>query len=175
MRNSSGFEFYPGRRLPVVCRDGVTRSAVCTGYADQVLPAAVQVTVAGKRRTVSGFISCTGQRLNATPESLKQLGLPAFVYQFTGTGTNAALIPLTSHKPRLATVARKLIAAVKCVNGDHSPAAMADVCRTKSVRQQSPGGWIAGHFLSRLREGEIKRLAAYFDRLARFRSSPPSA
>jgi hypothetical protein len=172
MRNPSGFEFYPGRRLPVVCRDGVTRSAVCTGYADQVLPAAVQVTVAGKRRTVSGFIY--------NPRSVFLKGwtedLPRFA--FTGTGTNAALIPLTSHKPRLATVARKLIAAVKCVNGDHSPAAMADVCRTEAAGltepagQESPG-WIARRILSRLWEGDVKRLAVYFDRLSKLDRIPP--
>ncbi len=185
MRNPSGFEFYPGRRLPVVCRDGVTRSAVCNSWGGEVYGAscfaAVQVSVAGKRRTVSGFISCTGQRLNATPELLRQLGLPAFVYRFTGTGTNAALIPWTAHKPRLAKLARKLIVATaysKTAEGlpsDHA-AALADVCRTEAAGltepagQESPG-WIARRLLRRLWEDDVNRLARFFDTLGRLQSA----
>jgi len=171
-----------GRRYSVLCRDGINRMAVRTsnGFLE-TFRGSVQVTVAGKRRTVAGFISCTGQRLNATPELLRQLSLPEFVYQFTGTGTNAALIPWTSHKPRLAKLARKLIAATaysKTAEGlpsDHA-AALADVCRTEAAgltepRGQESPGWIARRLLRRLWEDDVNRLARFFDRLGRFQSA----
>jgi hypothetical protein len=166
MRNPSGFEFYPGRRLPALCRDGVTRSAIITGYADTwfSVPAAVQVTVAGKRRTVAGFLS---------HDQAGKVCFRAYLYR-----ANHSLIPWTSHKPRLATVARKLIASVKCVNGDHSAEAMAEVCRTEAAGltepagQESPG-WIARRILSRLWEGDVKRLAVYFNRLSKLDRIPP--
>lgn len=173
--------FKPGKRLPVVCRDGVTRSAVCTGYAGHVLPAAVQIYSGGKRRTVSGFISSTGKRLNATPELLRQLGLPAVELEFTATGANAGLIPWTAHKPRLAKLARKLIAATaygplsKGLPSDHS-AALADLCRTEAAGlvepngQESPG-WIARRLLRRLCCDDVDRLVLFFDRLERFQSA----
>jgi hypothetical protein len=166
MRNSSGFEFYPGKRLPVVCRDGVTRKAVATGYSAQFLSAAVQVSVAGKRRTVSGLIFS---------ESFP----PRFV--FMATGGNKGLIPWTSHKPRLAKLARKLIAATaysKTAEGlpsDHA-AALAEVCRTEAAGltepagQESPG-WIVRRLLRRLWEEDVNRLALFFERLGRFQSA----
>lgn len=88
MRNPSGFEFYPGRRLPVVCRDGVTRSAVATGFANLIVPAAVQIYSGGKRRTVSGFIAVW--RGDEKP-----------ALRFNATGTNAALIPGQLTSPAL--------------------------------------------------------------------------
>lgn len=168
MRNPAGFQFYPGRRLPVVCRDGVTRSAVCTAYANLILPAAVQVYAGGKRRTVSGFIAVW--RGDEKP-----------LLRFNATGANAGLIPWTAHKPRLAAVARKLIAATaygplsKGLPSNHA-AALADVCRTEAAGltepegQESPG-WIARRLLSRLWEEDCNRLALFFDRLERFQSA----
>jgi hypothetical protein len=77
MRKQSDIKLI-GRRYSVLCRDGINRTAVrtsggwfetCRGY--------VQVTVAGKRRTVSGFID------------LCKL-------TFDGTGKNAAALPIKS-------------------------------------------------------------------------------
>ena len=176
MRNSLGFEFYPGRRLPVVCRDGITRTAVCTGYAGHGLPAAVQVYAGGKRRTVSGFISSTGKRLNATPELLRQVGLPAVEMQFTATGANAGLIPWTAHKPRLARIALRLIKATAYGRGapgyiwdwasDHA-AALAGGCRHYYGTSEWPqGGFAARAVLKRLPADLLPRLAVYFTKLA---------
>lgn len=165
MSNPFGFQFYPGRRLPAVCRDGVTRSAVITGQADTwfSIPAAVQVTAGGKRRTVAGYL---------THDNAGTVCFRAYLYR-----ANHVFIPLTGHKPRLAKLARKLIAAVKCVNGDYSPAVMAEVCRTEAAglteppgQSESPG-WIACRLLRRLPCHDLKRLAAYFNRLGRFQSA----
>ena len=161
--------FKPGKRLPAVCRDGITRSAVITGREGKFegwnsYPATVQVYAAGKRRTVSGGIY---------GPNIKGL----IFFSADAWKKNAALIPLTGHKPRLAKLARKLIAAVKCVNGDYSPAAMAEVCRTEAAglteppgQSESPG-WIAYRLLRRLPGHDLKRLAAYFVRLGRFQSA----
>lgn len=91
-RNGQGFAFYPGRRLPVLCRDGRERIATATGFASHVLPAAVQVSIAGKRRTVSGFVS-------------KAAGGG---FDFTATGRNAGLMPWTNHRPAAAAIVRRL-------------------------------------------------------------------
>lgn len=166
MRNPAGFEFYPGRRLPVVCRDGVTRAAVCTGYAGHGLPAAVQVYYGGKRRTVSGTVY---------PLPFSRL------LSFYATGRNSDLIPWTAHKPRLAKLARKLIAATaygplsKGLPSDHA-AALADLCRTEAAGlvepngQESPG-WIARRLLRRLWSNDVDRLGVFFDRLERLQTA----
>lgn len=166
MSNPFGFQFYPGRRLPVVCRDGVTRSAVCTGYAGHGLPAAVQVYAGGKRRTVSGTVY---------PLPFSRL------LSFYATGRNSDLIPWTAHKPRLAKLARKLIAATaygplsKGLPSDHA-AALADLCRTEAAGlvepngQESPG-WIARRLLRRLWSNDIDRLVLFFNRLERLQSA----
>jgi hypothetical protein len=169
MRNPSGFEFYLGKRLPALCRDGVTRSAVITGHADTwfSVPAAVQVSVAGKRRTVAGFLS---------HDMDGKVCFRAYLYR-----ANHALIPWTSHKPRLAKLARKLIAATaysKTAEGlpsDHA-AALADVCRTElagltePAGQESPG-WIVRRLLRRLWDEDLNRLARFFDKLGRLQSA----
>jgi hypothetical protein len=166
MRNPFGFEFYPGRRLPVVCRDGATRTAVCTGYAGHGLPASVQISVAGKRRTVSGIIY---------PLPFSRL------LSFEATGRNGDLIGWTSHKPRLAKLGRKLIAATaysKTAEGlpsDHA-AALAEICRTEAAGltepsgQESPG-WVARRLLRRLWCKDVNRLALFFDRLSMIQSA----
>lgn len=165
MRNSFGFEFYPGRRLPVVCRDGITRSAVCTGYAGHGLPAAVQVYAGGKRRTVSGTVY---------PLPFSRL------LSFYATGRNSDLIGWTAHKPRLAAAALRLIKATAYGRGapgyiwdwpaDHS-AALAGGCRHwYGTSEWAQGGFAARAVLRRLPPDVLPRLAAYFDRLARFQS-----
>lgn len=160
--DKKGFQFYPGRRLPVVCRDGITRQAVRTGTGWlNTWPAAVQVYAGGKRRTVSGWITAG---------------------TFEAKGANAGLIPWTAHKPRMAKLARKLIAATaygplsKGLPSDHS-AALADLCRTEAAglveppgQQESPG-WVACRLLRRLPGEDLNRLAVFFDRLARFQSA----
>ena len=162
VRNSQGFEYYPGRRLPVVCRDGVTRSAVCTGYASQGVPAAVQVYVAGKRRTVSGTIY---------PLPFSRL------LSFYATGRNSDLIPLTSHKPRLAKLARKLIYADLYVNKG-LPSNLSDLandCRTELVGNTCPSetGWLVRRLFRRLDCETLSQLAQLLDRAARLQTIPP--
>lgn len=152
--------------MPVVCRDGITRQAVATGYAGHGLPAAVQVTVGGKRRTVSGTV----YPLPFSP-----------LLSFYATGRNSDLIGWTSHKPRLAKLARKLIAATaysKTAEGlpcDHA-AALADVCRTEAAGLTEPSGtespgWIARRLLRRLWEEDVNRLARFFDTLRKLQSA----
>lgn len=91
-RNGQGVAFYPGRRLPVLCRDGRERTATATGFASHVLPAAVQVSISGKRRTVSGFVSAVA----------------GGGFDFTATGRNAGLMPWTKHRPAAAAIVRRL-------------------------------------------------------------------
>lgn len=174
MRNSLGFEFYPGRRLPVVCRDGITRQAVCTGYAGHVLPAAVQIYSGGKRRTVSGFVFNSG-----TLQKVLYPGRP--VFSFEATGANAGFIPWTAHKPRLAAAALRLIKATAYGKGaghkwdlpsDHA-AALAAACREWSVAWYSTPelGWQATAEFKRIKPDVLPRLALFFDRLGRFQSA----
>lgn len=171
MRNQSGLQFYPGRRLPALCRDGVIRSAVITGHAETwfSIPAAVQVSFAGKRRTVAGSLY---------HDFDGKLRFGAYTYR-----ANHALIPWTAHKPRMAKLARKLIAATaysKTAEGlpsDHA-AALADVCRTEAAGltepagQESPG-WIARRLLRRLWEEDVNRLARFFDKHSALLKTPP--
>lgn len=92
MSNPYGFKFYPGKRLPVLCRDGRERTATATGFASGTLPAAVQVSINGKRRTVSGFVS----------------SIAGGGFDFTATGRNADLMPWTGHRPAAAAIVRRL-------------------------------------------------------------------
>ena len=162
-------KFYPGMRLPAVCRDGVIRKALIIRkdvFFNDVSNASVQLTVSKKRRTVSGWVAWH-------PVQAK--------FKFFETGANAALIPWTSHKPRLAKLARKLIAATaygKAAQGlpsDHA-ATLADICRTEAAGlteisgQESPG-WLVRRILCRLWCEEVERLALFFKRLARFQSA----
>jgi hypothetical protein len=132
---------------------------VITGQANTwfSLPAAVQVTSGGKRRTVSGFID------------LGKL-------TFAGTGANAGLIPWTAHKPRLAKLALRLIKATAYGRGapgyiwdwaaDHA-SALAGGCRHYYGTSEWPeGGFAARAVLKRLPPEMLPRLAVYFDKLA---------
>jgi len=161
MRNPSSFQFYPGKRLPVVCRDGVTRQAVATGFANYCPRVAVQVTAAGKRRTVTGIL-------------FKDV-LPNH-FCFIAGGANAELIPWTAHKPRLAKLALRLIKATAYGRGapgyiwdwasEHA-AALAGGCRNYYGTSQWPeGGFAARAVLRRLPPELLPRLAVYFDKLA---------
>jgi hypothetical protein len=164
MRNPYGF--YPGNRLPALCRDGVTRSAVITGSPNTFfsIPAAVQVTSGGKRRSVAGSLY---------HDIDGKVSFGAYTYR-----ANHALIPWTGHKPRLAKLARKLIAATaygKAAEGlpsDHA-ATLAAACRSWSVAwYATPAlGWIATAEFKRIKPDVLPPLAAYFDRLARFQSA----
>jgi len=166
MRNSQGFEFYPGRRLRVVCRDRVIRSAVLTGYASGVVPAMVQVTVDGRRRTVSGFIY--------NPKSVFIKGWTADVpeFAFSGNGRNADLIPWTNHKPRLATLARKLATTsawgLSCpgyawdVPSDHA-FGLSKVCRDRLNGLPLPNkGWPFRRILKSLSSSDLLKLEKFF-------------
>ena len=168
MRNPSGFEFYPGKRLPVVCRDGVTRKAVATGFSSFGLPAAVQVTVAGKRRTVSGTV----YPLPFSP-----------LLSFYATGRNRDLIPWTAHKPRLAKLALRLIKAMAYGRGapgyiwdcpaDHSRA-LARGCILWFAKGQWPeGGCQARAVLKRLPAELLPQLCRFFDKQTALILTPP--
>jgi len=162
MSNPYGFIFFPGRRLKVVCRDGVTRSAVCTGYAGHTCPASVQIYSGGKRRTVSGY-------MNRLPFSR--------LLEFTPNGINADLIPWTAHKPRLAKLARKLIAADLYVSKG-IPANLHDLardCRTELIGNTDPGetGWLVRRLFRRLDNETLSRLAQLLDRAEGLKTIPP--
>lgn len=157
MRNSQGFEFYPGRRLRVLCRDRIIRTAVLTGYASGVIPAMVQVSVNGRRRTVSGFVG-------------PKYGHDEF--PFTSTGRNAELIPWTSHKPRLATLARKLALTsqwgLSCpgygwdVPSDHA-FGLSKVCRDRLNGLPLPNkGWPFRKILKSLSTSDLLKLERFF-------------
>jgi hypothetical protein len=147
-----------GRRYSVLCRDGIKRTSVRTsGGWFETCRGSIQITVAGKRRTVSGFID------------LGEL-------TFEGTSTNAALIPWTAHKPRLAAAALRLIKATAYGHGapgyiwdwaaDHA-AALAGGCRHYyGTGQWHEGGCAARAVLKRLPPELLPRLAVYFDKLA---------
>jgi hypothetical protein len=168
MRNPSGFKFYPGNRLPALCRDGVIRSAIITGYADTwfSVPAAVQVTSGGKRRTVSGFIS----------PRLWQGGRGYSQFEFTSTGANAGFIPWTAHKPRLAAAARRLLGALTFCRGYKSKSGiparlffdtLAIACRLYPTGVKPEGiGFLTVAVIKRLPPELLPRLAVYFDKLA---------
>lgn len=164
MSNPFGFQFYLGRRLPAVCRDGVTRSAVITGYPDTwfSMPAAVQVYAGGKRRTVAGSIYHDREG---------KICFGAYTYR-----ANHVFIPWTSHKPRLARIALRLIKATAYGRGapgyiwdwpsDHA-AAIAGGCRLwYAVADWPTGGCQARAVLKRLPPDLLPRLAVYFDKLA---------
>lgn len=155
MRNFQGFEFYPGRRLRVVCRDRMVRTAVLTGFASGVVPAMVQVSVDGRRRTVSGFVS-------SGPSG----------FDFTSTGRNAELIPWTSHKPRLATLARKLALTSQwgfsCpgyqwdIPSDHA-FGLSKVCRDRLNGLPLPNkGWPFRKILKSLTSSDLLMLERFF-------------
>jgi hypothetical protein len=166
MRNSQGFEFYPGRRFRVVCRDRVIRSAVLTGYASGVVPAMVQVTVDGRRRTVSGFVY--------NPNSVFLKGWTSDVpeFAFVGNGRNADLIPWTSHKPRLATLARKLALTsswgFSCpgdqwdLPSDHA-FGLSKICRDRLNGLPLPNkGWPFRRILKSLSSSDLLKLEKFF-------------
>lgn len=157
-------DFYPGRRLPAVCRDGVIRSAVITGQPDTFfsIPAAVQITSGGKRRTVAGSLY---------HDIDGKVSFGAYLYR-----ANHVFIPWTSHKPRLAAAALRLIKATAYGHGapgyiwdypaEHS-AALAGGCRHWYGTSEWPaGGCQARAVLKRLPAELLPRLAVYFDKLA---------
>lgn len=163
--------FYPGKRLPAVCRDGVIRSAVITGTPDTwfSIPAAVQVASGGKRRTVAGSLY---------HDIDGKVSFGAYLYR-----ANHVFIPWTGHKPRLAKLALRLIKATAYGRGapgyiwdypaEHS-AALARGCRHWYGSQSWPqGGFAARAVLKRLPEYLLPRLAVFFDRLERFQLTPP--
>jgi hypothetical protein len=164
MRNSQGFEFYPGRRMRVVCRDRVVRSAVLTGYASAVVPAMVQVTVDGRRRTVSGFVYNV-PNVEGRPSN-------EFEFHARKSGRNADLIPWTSHKPRLATLARKL--ATTSAWGLSSPGycwdipsdhafGLSKVCRDRLNGLPLPNkGWPFRRILKSLSSSDLLKLEKFF-------------
>ena len=165
--NNNGFKFYPGKRLPVVCRDGITRTAVATGYAGHGLPAAVQVTVAGKRRTVSGLVF-----KDSLPAPLPPL------YVFMATGRNRGLIGWTNHRPQLARIGRRLILATAYGRGapgylwdwpsDHAAALAAACADVADGRPNVTLTWAARKALKGKPPATCRRLSAFFLRLAAF-------
>ena len=156
-------EFYPGMRLPAVCRDGVIRKALIIRkdvFFNDVSNASIQLTVSRKRRTVSGWIAWY-------PVQAK--------FKFFATGANAALIPWTSHKPRLAKLALRLIKATAYGRGapgyiwdsgaEHS-AALARGCIFWFATSQWPeGGFAARAVLKRLPPDMLPQLCRFFDKL----------
>ena len=89
-----------GKRFPALCGDGKVRSAVITAnepWACDAISAAVQVTLNGKRRTVSGNLSGAGFHK-----------LPLGVSHRFLSNRLTALIGFTQHRP-LAPLLRRLM------------------------------------------------------------------
>lgn len=170
MDNPPAPPVFTGLRIPAVCRDRVTRTAVITGrdgFFNDVFPAAVQVYAGGKRRTVSGRIAWYPV---------------ARVWRFWPHGANAELLPYAAHKPQLAAAALRLIKATAYGKGvpgygwdlpsDHA-AALAAACRKWAVAWYSTPelGWIAAAEFKRIKPDVLPRLALFFDRLGRFQAA----
>jgi hypothetical protein len=163
-----------GDRVSALCRDGIKRSAIITGHPETCfyLPAAVQVTVAGNRRTVAGYLSY---------DQGGTVCFRAYLYR-----SNHVFIPWTGHKPRLAKLALRLIKATAYGRGapgyiwdsgaDHA-GALAGACRLMATGV-SPCylGYVAVAIIKRLPPEELPRLARFFDKQAgfiRFEESKP--
>jgi len=89
-----------GKRFPALCGDGKVRAAVITAseaWAWDAISAAVQVTVNGKRRTVSGNLSGAG--FHKLP--------PGVSHRFLSNRLTA-LVGFTQHRP-LAPLLRRLM------------------------------------------------------------------
>ena len=164
--DNKGFQFYPGKRIKALCRDGVQRSAVITGHADTwfSIPSAVQVTAGGKRKTVAGYL---------THDSAGTVCFRAYLYR-----ANHVFIPWTAHKPRLAKLALRLIKATAYGHGapgyiwdwpaDHA-AALAGGCRAWQTLGAWPqGGHDCTREFKRIDPTLLPRLAIFFERQARF-------
>jgi len=154
-----------GDRVRAVCRDGVIRSAVITGNPDTwfSLPAAVQVTVAGKRKTVAGYLS---------HDMEGKVCFRCYLYR-----SNHVFMPWTGHKPRLAKLALRLIKATAYGRGapgyiwdsgaDHA-AALAGACRLMATGVYPCYlGYVAGSIIKRMPLALLPQLARFFDKQAK--------
>jgi hypothetical protein len=123
----------------------------------------VQVTVDGRRRSVSGFVSPVGR--------FWQVAGP-IDFEFTSTGRNEDLIPWTNHKPRLATLARKLATTsawgLSCpgyewdIPSDHA-FGLSKVCRDRLNGLPLPNkGWPFRRILKSLSSSDLLRLEKFF-------------
>jgi hypothetical protein len=162
-------------RLPAVCRDGVTRTAtagkscrsnLCAYPGCVVSPVSVQLTVAGKRRTVTGRLELSD----------------AGVISFTADArlSNADLIPLTRFKPYRSKIARRLLSVVYAYNYRNAIrwGHVSDYCEAvgECLKDWSNGdcretlaGWQGRRELRRLSPGDCRLMSAYMFRVARFK------
>lgn len=164
--------FRPGDRHVAECRDGRRRSAVVTGWPDySSAPAAVQLTVGGRRLTVSGFLTFRRSPVTGMPDGL----------EFTGTGRNADRMPWTGHRRRTADLARRLIGATSwgfacpgvhwTLPSEHA-GQLAKGCRYH-VETGCPPPWTAGNPVAheicrKLKRGDHSNLARFYSKLERF-------
>jgi hypothetical protein len=96
------FQTLRGIRFPALCGDGKVRSAVVTALAPWsawAISASVQVTVKGKRRTVTGNLCGIDTALDKAP--------PGVSYRFASNALTD-LVGFTRHKP-VAPVLKKLL------------------------------------------------------------------
>ena len=96
------FQVEKGKRFPALCGDGKVRSAVVTVHAPWcmwAISASVQVTVNGKRRTVTGNLSVIDTALETAP-----LGVS---HRFHSNALTD-LVGFTRHKPFVRVLKRLL-------------------------------------------------------------------
>lgn len=96
------FQTLKGKRFPALCGDGKVRSAVVTALAPWcvwAISASVQVTVKGKRRTVTGNLCWTDRAIDSAP--------PGIDHRFASNALTD-LVGFTRHKP-FAPVLKKLL------------------------------------------------------------------
>ncbi len=96
------FQTLRGKRFPALCGDGKVRSAVVTALAPWsvwAISASVQVTVKGKRRTVTGNLCMIDTALEKAPTGVS--------HRFASNALTD-LVGFTRHKP-FARVLKKLL------------------------------------------------------------------
>lgn len=166
-------QFFPGKRMKVLCRDGVTRTAVagnkcrstlCDFPGCVVSPVAVQVTVAGKRRTVTGSLQIEGGQV---------------CFHANSRLSNHALIPATKHQPIRSKFARRLLSVVYAYNYRHGIrwGNASDYCEAvgewlkdwATGDQRTLAGWQGRRELCRLSPGDCVLMSEYMFRVARFK------
>lgn len=166
-------EFHPGKRMKVLCVDGMTRTAVagskcrstlCDFPGCAVAPVAVQLTVAGKRRTVTGRLEIQGGQV---------------CFHANRRLSNHSLIPATKHRPFRSFLARRLLSVVYAYNYRHGIrwGVASDYCEAVAewLRDWSNGdrrslaGWQGRRELRRLSPGDCRLMSVYMFRVARFK------
>lgn len=166
-------QFSAGLRMKALCRDGVIRQAtagkscrsvLCDFQGCVVSPVSVQLTIAGKRRTVTGYLEIEAGQV---------------CFHANRRLSNHALIPATKHKPFRSLLSRRMLALMYAHNYRHGISwgvvsdyadALGCWCRDWAKGEDSTRtGWQVRRELRRLSPATLSELSAYLFRFARFK------